>query len=115
MGPANNYIKFEREWTEHSIPECYARRASAYANRVAVKTIARELTYRDLDSISNGVAGSILSLRGRHAEPVAILLEHDAAVPAAILGVLKAGKFYVPLDPSYPLERNRFILDANWS
>ena len=115
MGPANNYIKFEREWTEHSIPECYARRASAYANRVAVKTIARELTYRDLDSISNGVAGSILSLRGRHAEPVAILLEHDAAVPAAILGVLKAGKFYVPLDPSYPLERNRFILDDSQS
>ncbi|MGH7411794.1 MAG: amino acid adenylation domain-containing protein, partial [Candidatus Methylomirabilis sp.] len=39
------------------------------------------------------------------------LLDHDAPLIGAILGTLKAGHFYVPLDASYPRERQRYILE----
>ena len=43
-------------------------------------------------------------------ERIALLFEHDAPMVAALLGTLKAGKTYVPLDPSYPQERLAYIL-----
>jgi acyl-coenzyme A synthetase/AMP-(fatty) acid ligase len=42
--------------------------------------------------------------------PVALLLEHDAPAVAAIVGVLKAGKFYSALEASFPLARNKAVL-----
>jgi amino acid adenylation domain-containing protein len=57
------------------------------------------------------VAGAVLTLRGERSEPVAILCDESAPLLAAILGALKAGKFYVPLDPSYPLARLRYMLE----
>ena len=47
----------------------------------------------------------------REDEVVALLFEHDAPVIAAMLGVLKAGKIYLPLDPSYPPARLTALLD----
>jgi amino acid adenylation domain-containing protein len=57
------------------------------------------------------VARSILAARGEAAEPVALLLEQGAPLIAAILGVLKAGKIYVPLDPSYPRGSLSYMLE----
>ncbi|CAA9299517.1 MAG: Polyketide synthase modules and related proteins, partial [uncultured Chloroflexia bacterium] len=54
---------------------------------------------------------ALLAQRGEGAESVALLLEHNALMIAAILGVLKAGKVYVPLDPSFPYARNAYILE----
>jgi amino acid adenylation domain-containing protein len=68
------------------------------------------LTYRELGRATNGVANVLHGLRGAGAEPIALLLDHQAAVPAAMLGILKIGKFYVPLDPSSPSERTLEIL-----
>ena len=54
---------------------------------------------------------TILSVRGEGQEPIALLLNHDAPLVAAILGTLKAGKICVPLDPSYPRDRLAHILE----
>src|SRR5262249_7647218 len=45
----------------------------------------------------------------RPGDRVALLLERSAAMVAAILGVLKAGAAYVPIDPNYPAERIAFL------
>jgi amino acid adenylation domain-containing protein len=71
-------------------------------DRLAVKSGADVLTYVALDRYANRVAGSILAAVGPAPEPVALLVEQGAALVAAILGTLKAGKIYVPLDPSFP-------------
>ncbi|MGH9426169.1 MAG: amino acid adenylation domain-containing protein, partial [Terriglobia bacterium] len=68
------------------------------------------LTYSELERVSIGLANTLHELRGPGAEAIALLLEHEAAVPAAMLGILKAGKFFVPLDPSNPSERILEIL-----
>ena len=56
------------------------------------------------------LARRILAYCGPGAEPIALLFDNGAEVSAAILSVLKAGKFYVLLDPSYPAERLRHLL-----
>ncbi len=71
---------------------------------------ARRGRYAALNRRANRVARALLARRGRGGDPVALLFEHDAPMIAAILGVLKAGKTYVALDPLDPDERLRCIL-----
>jgi len=109
--PNGRFLEFSREETDQSIPERFEKIAQKYPDRLAVKTKNHSLTYNVLNSTANRMAHTILSQRGRKNEPVALLMEHDAPVIAAILGALKAGKFYVPLDPSLPHLRVKYILE----
>ncbi|MGH7831122.1 MAG: non-ribosomal peptide synthetase, partial [Candidatus Binatia bacterium] len=63
-----------------------------------------------MNAVANRVARAISDQCGERQEQVALLLEHGAPLISAILGALKAGKIYVPLDPSYPLSRTAYIL-----
>jgi amino acid adenylation domain-containing protein len=109
--PTNAFIRFAKEETEQSIPQRFEQQASRYPDRLAVKTRNHQLTYAALNKVANRVARALLAQRGAGAESIALLLEHDASMIAAILGVLKAGKVYVPLDPSFPYARNAYILE----
>lgn len=109
--PNGEFLEFSREETDQSIPERFEKIARKYPDRLAVKTKNHSLTYDDLNSAANRMAHTILSQRGRKNEPVALLMEQDAPVIAAILGALKAGKIYVPLDPSLPHLRLKYILE----
>lgn len=60
--------------------------------------------------MANRVARAILDKRGERNEPIAIFLKHDIPAIIAILGVLKAGKFYVPLDSSFSAASIQSIL-----
>ena len=107
----NAFIRFEEEETEQSIPQRFEQQVSRYPDRLAVKTKNHQLSYAALNKVANRVARSLLVHRGEGAESIALLLEHDVSMIAAILGVLKAGKVYVPLDPSFPFARNAYILE----
>ena len=109
--PSGTFVEFKKEDVEQSIPDRFEEQVAKYPNRVAVKTRNHTLTYDELNRLSNRVARAILAQRENGKAPVALLLEHDASVIAAILGVLKAGKIYVPLNPSYPQARTRYILE----
>src|ERR671938_3894 len=109
--PTDAFIRFEGEETEQSIPQRFEQQVGRYPDRLAVKTRSHQLSYAALNKVANRVARALLAQRGEGAEPIALLLEHDALMIAAILGVLKAGKVYVPLDPSFPYARNAYILE----
>ncbi len=68
------------------------------------------LTYTELDRAANRVARAILARRGSANEPIVLLLEAGITAIIAILGVLKAGKAYVPLETSDPPARLGFML-----
>lgn len=107
----NAFVEFQRGEVEQSIPARFEQQARLYPKRVAVKSRRHTLTYSELDQQANRIARGILALQSRdNNEPIAVLLEHDAPVIAAILAVLKAGKIYLPLDPSYPLARLTALL-----
>ncbi len=109
--PRNPYMHFEPEEVEQSIAARFEQQARRWANRVAVKTAHHELTYAALNRAANQLAHFLLQERGNGAEPVGLLIEHGAPMVIALLAVLKAGKFYVPLDPAFPRERLAYILD----
>ncbi len=105
------FIEFTKEEIEQSIPKRFEKQVAKYPDRSAVKSRKHHFTYDELNKASNRVAQAILSRRGAGQEPVALLMEHDAPVIAAILGVLKVGAIYVPLDPSLPHSRAKYILE----
>jgi phosphoenolpyruvate phosphomutase len=109
--PTNTFIEFKEEEIEQSIAERFERMVGEHAARVAVKTRTERVTYSDLNRWANQVARAILANRGWGEEPVAVVMEAGPSFLAAILGVLKTGRFYVPLDPSYPVVRIGYILN----
>jgi amino acid adenylation domain-containing protein len=102
-------METDRDYT-HSIPRQFEDVVRRYPDRLAVKMGDRALAYNELNSIANRIAYAINSRRGSRSEPVVLLLDHGIDVIAAIFGVLKAGKFYVVIDPSFPTERIEYIM-----
>jgi amino acid adenylation domain-containing protein len=69
-----------------------------------------KLTYKELDERSNQVAHYLRSKGVMERSLVPLCIERSAALMVGILGILKAGCAYVPIDPEYPEERIRFML-----
>lgn len=87
----------------------FARWAAIQPERVAVieHDSGRRWRYGELARWAQAIAAA---LDGPADAPVAVLLPAGGALAAAFLGALAAGRPYVPLDPGFPLERNRLIL-----
>ncbi|GGU32341.1 non-ribosomal peptide synthetase [Lentzea flava] len=84
---------------------------AATPDAIAVEDTTRKLTYAELDALSRKVATEVAAV-AEPGEPVAVLLDRDARLPAVLLGVLAAGTPYVPLDAAYPPERLEMVLAA---
>ena len=103
-------LDFERDDLGQPIParfECQVRR---YRGRTAIKTLTDELTYAELNSAANRLARAILVSGGRGSEPVMLLFSQPHNAIVGIMATLKAGKFYVPVDPAQPEARIRYLL-----
>ncbi|MBL8058158.1 MAG: AMP-binding protein, partial [Anaerolineales bacterium] len=95
---------------EPSLAQAFAAQAARTPRAVAVWDEHRRLTYAELDQRANQLA-RYLRAHGVGAESrVAVCLERSAETVAALLGVLKAGGAFVPLDPAYPRDRLAFML-----
>jgi len=108
--PTGASTGFRVEEIEQSIPERFEGMVRKYPERLAVKTKTHELTYNELNNAANRLANAILAKCGEKSEPIALMFEQGVPAIVAILGTLKAGKFYVPLDPSLPFRRSEDIL-----
>ena len=108
--PTGTFIEFKKEEIEQSIPDRFEKIVGMYPDRPAVNTQNHALTYDALNRIANRIARAILAQRGESKEPVALLFEHGASLIAAILGILKAGRIYISLDPAFPHTRKAYVL-----
>ncbi|MBV9442714.1 MAG: AMP-binding protein, partial [Acidobacteriaceae bacterium] len=70
-------------------------------DRIAVVCGNEKLTYEDLRRRSNGLARLLLERGVRPKSIVAICVERSTAMLVALLGILKSGAAYVPIDPDY--------------
>jgi natural product biosynthesis luciferase-like monooxygenase protein len=71
----------------------------------------QQLTYRELNARANQLARYLGNVGVRPDTRVGICMERSLDMMVGLLGILKAGAAYVPLDPSYPKERLAFILE----
>ncbi|MEU9332345.1 amino acid adenylation domain-containing protein [Streptomyces sp. NPDC048290] len=90
--------------------ELFQRRAALAPHTTAVTHGGTAVSYAELNRDANRLAHE-LRARGVGPEvPVGVLLDRSPRMAVAILAVLKAGGYYVPLDTSYPAERLAFML-----
>ena len=108
--PSRPYTPFTDDELEQSIPERFEEQASRHPARLAIRSPERSFTYDALNRAANRLARTIAAMRS-DADVVALLFAHGADALAAMLAVLKAGKCYVVLDPTYPQDRLSYMLD----
>jgi non-ribosomal peptide synthetase component F len=108
--PGNACVEFTKEEVEQSVPERFETMAQRYPDRVAVKMKGDALTYRQLNTMANRLSLRIAARRGTDPEPVGLLFDNGIPLVAAMLGVLKAGKFFVPLEPRTATSRISQVL-----
>lgn len=102
--------------TDHSydraanIPDVFRARATSKPDHVAAEFGEDMLTYGELERRSDHVAKLLSAAGVGHGELVGLYLNRCLDLPVALLGILKAGAAYVPLDPAYPRERLTYLL-----
>jgi amino acid adenylation domain-containing protein len=89
----------------------FAAQARESPDSVAVIFGSRQFTYSELDRRTNQLAHYLRKLGVKPGVRVGVFIERSLEMLVALLGTLKAGGAYVPIDPTYPPERVRFVLD----
>jgi amino acid adenylation domain-containing protein len=88
-----------------TIHETFAEIARRDPAATALSDADSELSYGELDARSAAVAGALRELGVQAGDRVGVCLERTAELVVTLLGVLRAGASYVPMDPAYPAER----------
>jgi amino acid adenylation domain-containing protein len=111
MTQATTHERFGREELDQSLPDRFEKQVCQFPHHIAVKDDRNAFTYQALNEAANQLAHAILARRGPAVETIAFLIEHSALQSVAILGILKAGKIYVPIDPAFPENRITQMLE----
>ena len=93
------------------VAEALAREAREHPGAPAVIGEERTLSYGDLDSQANRIARELGARGLAEGGLVVVAQERSADLLPTLLGVWRAGGAYVPVDPGYPAERTRFIVE----
>ena len=96
---------------EKTIIGLFKDQVNLYPGKTAVVFRDESITYRDLDEKTNRLAHTLKKSGVSENTPVGIIAEKSIDIITGILGILKAGGGYVPVDPDYPLQRINFIIE----
>ncbi|MCW4629841.1 AMP-binding protein [Marinomonas rhodophyticola] len=96
---------------QQSIVEAFRDQVLRTPTAIAVSSEQSKFTYSELDALSNAWANKLISEHIGSGDLVAIALTRNSNMLVALLGTLKAGAAYLPLDPDFPEERLRSILE----
>jgi amino acid adenylation domain-containing protein len=110
-GTGYRFVPFTEDETASSIPEVFEQRTHNFAERIAIQSSDGSTTYGSLKTAVDRIARALWEQLGDGNDPVAILLSDVSQAIAAIFGILKAGKIYLPLDVTLPLPRLRYLLE----
>ncbi|HEV2799100.1 MAG TPA: amino acid adenylation domain-containing protein, partial [Pyrinomonadaceae bacterium] len=99
-----------REYPSELIHETFAAQAARMPRAVALVAGEQSVTYEELNALAELSATCLRQQGVRRGALVGVLMERSVEMVVALLGVLKAGAAYVPLDPSYPRERLAYML-----
>lgn len=92
------------------LPELVQQQAARIPDSTAVVFEGTRLSYADLNVAANRLARYLLPLGAGPERLVAVAMPRSAEMIVAVLGVLKSGSAYLPVDPGYPADRVAFML-----
>ena len=93
-----------------ALHEIFLQTAAAFPERIAVIHGGREITYAELERLSSKIAAQLQASGVRRGHRVGWWMPRGLGASAAILGILRSGAAYVPMDAEYPADRARMIL-----
>ncbi|ETR73598.1 MAG: amino acid adenylation domain-containing protein [Candidatus Magnetoglobus multicellularis str. Araruama] len=82
-----------------------------YPDNTAVIYEDKHISYQELDRYSDLLAGYLITTNIQHEEIVGVFIDKSELLVISFLGILKAGAAYLPIDPEYPVERIRHIIE----
>uniref|UniRef100_UPI003F49AF2B amino acid adenylation domain-containing protein n=1 Tax=Nocardia suismassiliense TaxID=2077092 RepID=UPI003F49AF2B len=92
------------------LPELFVAQVARTPGAVAVESGGESWSYAKLDAWSNQLARYLVGLGVGPEDVVAVALPRSPVMVAAVLGVVKAGAAYLPVDPGYPADRIGYML-----
>jgi amino acid adenylation domain-containing protein len=96
-----------------TVVDIFEEQANAFPEKIAVTDGETTFTYADLNTIASKMAASVNKVlpTGSAKMPVAVMLKRGAVMLPVLLAVLKSGRPFIPLDPEFPEERLRWIIN----
>ncbi|MGC5775192.1 amino acid adenylation domain-containing protein [Paenibacillus pabuli] len=101
-------VDLEQNLTIH---ELFKRQALQTPHQIAVVCGNKSATYEELDRMSDGLAVYLQQQGVKSGDLIAIILERSINNIVAMLGILKSGAAYLPIDPAFPMGRIQYILE----
>jgi amino acid adenylation domain-containing protein len=111
----DSFVLYTEEETNQTIQERFNKIVQRYPEDVAVQSVRYTITYRELSRISNKVANYLIAKGGEKEGKIALLFEQDAPMISALLGAIKSGKTYIPLDRNFPEARLSYMISNSGS
>ena len=96
---------------DRCIHQLFEAQAARHSDKVALSFGQRTLTYRELNERADQLAQHLTQTGAAPDVLIGICLDRSPELVIAVLGVLKAGAAYVPIDPTYPADRIAFMLE----
>lgn len=106
--------KYNSTKNEYPVPTligAFEATAARLGDNTAVVYADKSFTYAELNAMAEKIAGGLTAKGIRKGDRVAVYEYRDAETIAAVLGILKCGAVYVPVSPSVPSERRKYILE----
>ena len=108
----NKWNQTESAWPGgFTVQELIAQQAGRTPDSVAVEFEGLRLTYTELDRRANQIAHRLHALGAAPGALIGVCVERSAEMVAAVLGILKTGAAYVPLDPAFPAARLAMMIE----
>ena len=104
---------YNETWSDipaSNLVELFEASCLAFPQQIAVKMHDESISYKDLDLQSNAVADYLIGKGVRSGDFVGVYGERHPATVIYLLGILKTGAAYVPIDPAYPEDRRDYII-----
>jgi len=108
--PKDAFSYFEEKDIFQSIVSRFEEQVEKYPEATAIFQNGTAISYIALNEQANALAQKITELTDLKEQNIALLLEHGFSGITGMLGVLKSGNVYVPLDPEYPEDRLSYML-----
>ena len=97
--------------TQETLIDLINSQAQLNPDKVVLEDESTKYTYAQLEALSNGIADYIGTyLPNNENAPIAVFMDRSADLVVVLLGILKSGRAYIPLDPSFPSERLDYIV-----
>lgn len=100
----------ERPYVNKAISQLFEEQAYKTPEAAALKMGDECWTYRQLNGRANQIAHALIEKGVGSGDIVAVMMRRSMEMPAALLGIWKAGGAYMPLDPNFPTERLSLLL-----